>query len=92
MRNKTSYNIDSIRRHFAKPIAVAKKYKLPLYCGEWGCLKTVPVAARLQWYSDMKTVLEQNNIGWATWDYKGGFGIVDTNGEDAEVRKILTGK
>ena len=92
LRNKTSYNIDSIRRHFAKPIAVAKKYKLPLYCGEWGCLKTVPVAARLQWYSDMKKVLEENNIGWATWDYKGGFGIVDTNGEDAEVRKILTDK
>src|SRR5215203_5378760 len=92
LRNKTSYNIDSIRRHFAKPIAVAKKYKLPLYCGEWGCLKTVPVAARLQWYRDMKTVLEENNIGWATWDYKGGFGIVGNNGQDAEVRKILTGK
>jgi endoglucanase len=93
LRNKTTYTIDSIRKHFAKPIAVAKKYNLPLYCGEWGCLNTVPDGARLQWFKDMKTVLEQNNIGWATWDYKGGFGIVNGKGEEEkELIKVLTGK
>ena len=92
-KNKTTYTIDSIRRHFAKPIAIAKKYNLPLYCGEWGCLNTVPDAARVQWFKDMKTVLEQNNIGWATWDYKGGFGIVNGKGEEEkELIKVLTGK
>ena len=76
-----------------KPIAVAKKYNLPLYCGEWGCLNTVPDAARLQWYRDIKKVLEENNIGWATWDYKGGFGIIKKNNEEEkELIKILTGK
>ena len=93
LRNKTTYTIDSIRKHFAKPIAVAKKYNLPLYCGEWGCLNTVPDAARIQWFKDMKTVLEQNNIGWATWDYKGGFGIINGKGEEEkELIKVLTGK
>ena len=93
LRNKTTYNIDSIKKHFAKPIAVAKKYNLPLYCGEWGCLNTVPDAARQQWFRDMKTVLEQNNIGWATWDYKGGFGIINSKKEEEkELIQILTGK
>ncbi|MGI8635469.1 MAG: glycoside hydrolase family 5 protein, partial [Segetibacter sp.] len=41
-RNKNFYNIETIREHFAKPIAIAKKLNLPLYCGEWGCLTTVP--------------------------------------------------
>ena len=91
LNNKLSYNIDSIRKHFIKPITVAKKYKLPLYCGEWGCLSTVPDAARLQWFKDMKTVLEQNNIGWATWDYKGGFGIINSKKEEEkELIKVLT--
>jgi endoglucanase len=93
LQNNLRYNIDSIRSHFKKPIAAGKKYNLPLYCGEWGCLSTVPNEARLQWYTDMKTVLEENNIGWATWDYKGGFGIIDRNKkEEKGLIKILTGK
>jgi endoglucanase len=91
-KNRKQYDIDSIRRHFDKPIAIAKKYNLPLYCGEWGCLSTVPDAARFQWYKDVKSVLEENNIGWATWDYKGGFGIINKGQEEKELIKILTGK
>ena len=92
-RNKNSYNIDTIRLHFAKPIAIAKKYGLPLYCGEWGCLTTVPDAARFQWFRDVKKVLEENDIGWATWEYKSDFGIINKNGkEEKELIKILVGK
>jgi endoglucanase len=93
LRNKNSYNIDSIRQHFKKPIAVAKKYNLPLYCGEWGCLNIVPDAPRLQWFRDMIKVLKENNIGWATWEYKSDFGIINKKGEEEkELIKILTGK
>jgi endoglucanase len=93
VRNKLSYNIDSIRHQFLKPIAVAKKYSLSLYCGEWGCLDIVPAEARNHWVRDMKTVLEENNIGWATWEYKSDFGIINKNGEEEkELITILTGK
>ena len=93
LRNKMSYNIDSIRHHFIKPIAVAKKYNLPLYCGEWGCLNIVPTEARNQWFRDMKKVLEENNIGWATWEYKSDFGIINKKGEEEkELINILIGK
>ncbi|MEO6329707.1 MAG: glycoside hydrolase family 5 protein [Ginsengibacter sp.] len=93
LRNKNHYNIDSIRQHIKKPIAIAKKYNLRLDCGEWGCLSTVPAAARAQWFRDMVTVLDENNIGWSTWDYKGGFGIINEKGEEEkELIKILTGK
>jgi len=35
-------------------------------------------------------VLEENNIGWSTWDYKGGFGIINDKGEEEkELIKIL---
>ncbi len=93
LRNKTYYTKETIQEHFAKPIAIAKKYNLPLYCGEWGCLSTVPQGARLQWYRDVKAVLEENHIAWATWDYKGGFGIInDENKEEKELIRILVGK
>jgi endoglucanase len=91
--NKTFYDKKTIEAHFAKPIAIAKKYNLPLYCGEWGSLPTVPVDARMQWYKDVKSVLEANSIAWATWDYKGGFGIVDSKmNENRQLVGVLLGK
>jgi len=64
----------------AKPLALAQRTGLPLYCGEWGCLDTVPRAARLNWYRDMMSVLTEKSVGWGTWDYKGGFGLRRGNG------------
>ncbi|MGZ8559841.1 MAG: glycoside hydrolase family 5 protein [Chitinophagaceae bacterium] len=93
LRNKRFYNKETIAAHFSKPIAMAKQYNLPLYCGEWGCLATVPDEARFQWFRDVKAVLDENNIGWATWDYKGGFGLINKKKqEEKEVLKILVGK
>ncbi|MEJ7586160.1 MAG: glycoside hydrolase family 5 protein [Ferruginibacter sp.] len=92
LRNKNFYTKEIIAEHFAKPIAMSKEYNLPLYCGEWGCLATVPDEARFQWFRDVKSVLEQHGIGWATWDYKGGFGIINKNREDKEMIQILVGK
>ncbi|KAA2240949.1 glycoside hydrolase family 5 protein [Chitinophaga agrisoli] len=68
-------------------LQLAQRLHLPLYCGEWGCLNTVPRKDRLNWYKDVRKVLEQNNIAWSNWGYKGkGFGIV---GEDGEADKGL---
>jgi endoglucanase len=93
LRNKNFYNRESIAAHFVKPIAMAKQYNLPLYCGEWGCLTTVPDEARFQWFRDVKSVLEANHIGWATWEYKSDFGIINKKGrEEKELIKILVGK
>lgn len=87
---KMYYTKENIEAHFQKPLAVAKKYNLPLYCGEWGCLATVPEKARLQWYRDMKSILEKHKIAWATWDYKGSFGIIDQKQvEQKEMIQIL---
>ena len=65
-----------LEEQIAKPIALARATGLPLYCGEWGALPSIPRADRLRWYADLRAVLEKYGIGWATWDYKGGFGFV----------------
>ena len=67
-----------------EPLRVAEKTGLPIYCGEWGCLPTVPKKDRLAWYKDMRTNLEKHGIAWATWDYKGSFGIRDREGKSVE--------
>jgi endoglucanase len=95
--------LDAIGRHryfdrtvleeqIAKPIAMARATGLPLYCGEWGALPKAPRADRLRWYADLRSVLEKYAIGWATWDYKGGFGIVDRERRvDEGLAEVLLG-
>ncbi len=76
-----NYNIDSMRVEVSKPLNYAREHHLPLYCGEFGCLSTVPEDIRLRWYHDFVTVLEDDGIGWANWDYRGGFGIIGDQGK-----------
>ncbi|NQT24404.1 cellulase family glycosylhydrolase [candidate division KSB1 bacterium] len=73
--NNGVFNADTLEAMLEKPLKKREELGLPLYCGEWGCLPTVPEKDRMQWYTDMRTMLEKNDIGWATWDYKGDFGI-----------------
>ncbi len=67
------------------PLQKAEETGLRLYCGEWGCLPTVPEADRLQWYKDVRSNFEKHQIAWTTWDYKGGFGIINRAGKEDEV-------
>ena len=70
---------DSLAAMIQLPLEFARRYDLPLYCGEWGCLPTVPEESRYQWYEDVISLLEENQIAWTKWDYKGSFGILDRN-------------
>ncbi len=74
-----NYTIDSMRVEISKPVEYARDHHLPLYCGEFGCLSSVPEDIRLRWYTDLVKVLEENGIAWANWDYRGSFGVVDRN-------------
>ena len=49
----------------------------------------MPRESRLAWYRDVVAVLEENRIGWAIWDYKGGFGILRNNMFDAQMLEVL---
>ena len=71
------YTKESMEEMIMIPLNYARERNLPLYCGEWGCLPTVDREMRLQWYADLREILEKHEIAWANWDYKGGFGIVD---------------
>jgi endoglucanase len=78
------FNQNSMIDMLRQPLAKAKKYGLPLYCGEWGCYPTTPDSTRMQWYRDLRAVFDVYGIAWATWDYKGGFGIRDREGKPVE--------
>ena len=59
-------------------LAAAKEWQqrhgVPVTCNEFGVYaKVAPREDRLRWIRDTREVLEQIGIGWAMWDYAGGF-------------------
>jgi aryl-phospho-beta-D-glucosidase BglC (GH1 family) len=59
----------------------AKRHGVPVICNEFGIYRAyADPHDRAQWISDVRIALEQNGIGWAMWDYSGGFGVVTKSG------------
>lgn len=71
------WNAARIARELAPAIARAKELGLQLYCGEFGCMPTIPRAARLAYYRDLVGVFEAHGLAWANWEYKGDFGVFE---------------
>ncbi|HEX9186440.1 MAG TPA: glycoside hydrolase family 5 protein, partial [Vicinamibacteria bacterium] len=91
-RHDRYFDRSVLEERIAKPIAFARATGLPLYCGEWGALPSVPRPDRLRWYADFRVVLEKYGIGWGTWDWKGGFGVVDRDRKaDEGLAAVLLG-
>ncbi len=72
------YNIDSLNKWVLKAVNWAKQNNVLLICNEFGSYKTfAPRQSRLNYIKDIRTVFEQNKIGWAMWEYDEGFGLTE---------------
>ena len=89
---KEVYNIDVIANNFKQVVDVAKKHRLKVYCGEYGCINTSPEADKIRWFKDLYTLFERYGIARANWDYKGGFGIVEKGEPQTEMANAILGK
>jgi aryl-phospho-beta-D-glucosidase BglC (GH1 family) len=66
---------------------------VPLICNEFGAYRNSsdPVS-RANWIHDVRTAFEADGIGWAMWDYRGGFGVVTKqDGQPAQVDGSVVG-
>jgi len=70
-----AWNPARMRKEYEPAIRCARELGLQLYCGEYGCLPTVPRKDRLAYYRDIISVFDREGIAWANWEYKGDFGV-----------------
>ncbi len=69
-----------IEKRMQPVVEYARQYRVPLYCGEFGVYRAFsPPEARARWLSDVVQTLERYRIGWAMWDYKGGFALLESD-------------
>lgn len=53
-----------------------------IHCGECGCWRNTPHEVFLAWFGDVVDILTKNNIGYALWNFRGDFGILDSGRTD----------
>ncbi len=53
-----------------------------VHCGECGCWNKTPHPVFLAWFQDVLDILTSHRIGYALWNFRGDFGILDSRRED----------
>ena len=67
-----------------RPWAEAAEEGIPIHCGECGCYKNTPHSAMLGWFEDLMGALGDIHCGWALWNLRGPFGVLDTMRNDVD--------
>ena len=75
------WDIDSLRRYW-RPWKELADSGVGVHCGEGGAFHTVPHPVALAWLQDALTVLQEYRIGWALWQFRGTFGVLDSGRAD----------
>ncbi|MCW5910611.1 MAG: cellulase family glycosylhydrolase [Cyclobacteriaceae bacterium] len=72
--------INRVRQLIDIAVAFKEQRNVPVFCGELGVyIPNSNNTDRVRWYEVVRTYMEQKDIPWTMWDYKGGFGLFEKN-------------
>ncbi len=67
---------------FYKPWIELAGKGVGVHCGEGGCWRNTPHEVFLAWFGDCLDILTAGGIGYALWNFRGDFGILDSGRKD----------
>ncbi len=67
-----------------KPWQALEAQGVGVMVGEWGCYNKTPHDVALRWMEDCLQNWKQANWGWALWNFRGAFGVLDSGRTDVE--------
>lgn len=73
-----------MEEYFSLWAAASNVYNRGVICGELGCYNKTPHDVTLAWYEDLLSTLKDHNIGFAVWNLRGVFGVMDSNRQDVD--------
>jgi hypothetical protein len=73
---------DSQLAEYLAPWIDAASKGVPVFVGEWGCYNKTPHPVVLAWMKDWLNRWKRARFGWALWNFRGSFGILDSDRPD----------
>ena len=61
-----------------QPWAALAGQGVPIHFGELGCYNQTPPAVVYAWFEDTLDLINELHSGWALWNLRGPFGVVDS--------------
>lgn len=77
-----TWNREKLRQELVVKWQPLVEQGVPVHVGEWGCLHKTPHDVTLAWMRDILSVWQEAGWGWAMWNLRGRFGVVDSDRAD----------
>jgi endoglucanase len=75
---------ERLRRDQIAPWKALEKQGVGVHVGEWGAFQHTPHPVVLAWMRDQLELWKEAGWGWAMWNFRGSFGILDSNRADVK--------
>ncbi len=72
---------EKLQEHYQQWIDL-KRQGVGVHCGEGGAFSFTPHTVVLRWFRDVLEILTPHDIGFALWNFRGAFGILDSGRKD----------
>lgn len=76
------WNRDRLRRERIEPWKALERRGVGVHVGEWGAHHRTPHGVTLAWMNDQLALWKEAGWGWALWNLRGSFGVLDSHRND----------
>lgn len=73
---------ERLRREKIEPWKKLERMGVGIHVGEWGAYQVTPHGVALAWMKDNLDLWEEAGWGWALWNFRGSFGVLDSGRAD----------
>jgi endoglucanase len=73
---------ERLRREYIEPWKQLERAGCGVHVGEWGAYRYTPHDAVLAWMGDWLALWKEAEWGWSMWNFRGDFGILDSERAD----------
>jgi len=73
---------ERLRKECIEPWKELERKGVGIHVGEWGAFQHTPHKVVLVWMRDCLELWKEAGWGWAMWNFRGSFGILDSNRTD----------
>jgi endoglucanase len=81
-QRKKHWDRETLRRERIDSWKRLEANGIGIHVGEWGAFQHTPHPVTLAWMRDSLELWQQAGWGWALWNLRGGFGILDSERRD----------
>ena len=81
---KSDLDKEFLRKDRITPWKTLEEKGVGIHVGEWGAFSHTPHPVVLSWMGDVLDLWKQAGWGWALWNLRGGFGVLDSQRADVK--------